>query len=465
MVRSCPSCHRPAEAGDAFCTECGQPLGRDEPRAPEATGAELVVEVEVNRPMVHGHALLLRFRVTSTMRFDCTVTMRMKLSGQGLYIEQAAEGIERRCRLTGRGEQSLLSFPFHSLRPGHVYVEELRVIVCPHGSSRPLVQYELPDQSLLIPIVDPSLEARSPGIVISGGINIDISKLEDLYGVDIKNILTLNASQQTGGGHPEITWQPIKLRVVPDAPPPDALRLTLPGGILLELVRIRAGAFVMGSPEEYGKDDESPAHFVRITRDFFMGKFPVTQEQFAALMGQNPSRFPVSARHPVDNVSWDDAQEFCRRLQAHLTQWPVAPDEIRFGAVGLPTEAEWEYACRASTQTLFSFGDDPGQLSEYGWFDKNSGRTTHPVGQRKPNARGLYDMHGNVWEWCGDSYAEDYSCASEVDPRGPAGGDRRVLRGGSWSYFARQCRSASRHAAPPASRTANYGFRVVLRSP
>ena len=176
------------------------------------------------------------------------------------------------------------------------------------------------------------------------------------------------------------------------------------------------------------------------------------------MMGTNPSNFYfLGPQNPVENVSWTDAVEFCRKLSA-------MPAEKTAGHVyRLPTEAEWEYACRSGTTTAYGFGDDASRLGDYGWFDGNSDSSTHPVGEKKPNAWGLYDMHGNVWEWCQDWYG-DYPSGSATDPTGATSGSYRVIRGGSWSNDARYCRSAYRSWRTPEARYNNLGFRVLRSS-
>ena len=210
----------------------------------------------------------------------------------------------------------------------------------------------------------------------------------------------------------------------------------------MQFVNIPAGEFLMGSPMEnrffrwiqkHTRDNERPQHKVRITRPFHLGIYPVTQEQYEAVMGTNPSWFSTTGKgaehikdkdtlsYPVESVSWDDAVEFCRRLSE-------LPEEKQAGRLyRLPTEAEWEYACRAGSTTRYYFGDDQSLLSEYAWFDDNSHRRTHPVGEKKPNSWGLYDMHGNNFEWCSDWYDMDYYANSPTeDPAGPATGSGRV---------------------------------------
>jgi formylglycine-generating enzyme required for sulfatase activity len=213
------------------------------------------------------------------------------------------------------------------------------------------------------------------------------------------------------------------------------------------------GRFRMGS--ESGDSDERPVHDVTLTPAFYMGVYEVTQEQYERVMGKNPSHFKGS-NNPVEMVSWDDAVEFCRRLSA-------LPEEKVAGRVyRLPTEAEWEYACRAGTDTAYSFGDDENELGECAWSRDNSGSTTHPVGKKKPNAWGLYDMHGNVWEWCSDWYG-DYPSGSVTNPSGASSGSSRVYRGGSWGAYAGHCRSAYRdYGFTPDGRRNSLGFRLVL---
>jgi len=224
-------------------------------------------------------------------------------------------------------------------------------------------------------------------------------------------------------------------------------------GVKLELVLIPAGRFRMGAQAGEGDDQKTGYQWVRITKPFYVGEYEVTQEVWEKVMGENPSNFK-GAKNPVDQVSWDDCQEFLKKLNA-LGKEP--------GAFRLPTEAEWEWACRAGTRTRFCFGDDEGTLGEYAWYDGNSGSTTHPVGMKKPNAWGLYDCHGNVWEWCGDRYGEDYYANSpRYDPTGPATGWGRVLRGGSWRFFPRFCRSSLRLGDGPGCWNYFFGFRLVV---
>lgn len=228
------------------------------------------------------------------------------------------------------------------------------------------------------------------------------------------------------------------------------------------LVFIPAGTFRMGSPtNEVGRStDEGPQTIVTLSKGFFMAQYPVTQSNFVALMGFNPSSFSNSTNDPVSSVTWIEATNYC----AIRTQRELAAGLIPAGtAYRLPTEAEWEYACRAWTSTQFYYGDDPGytNLTSYAWYSANSSNSTQPVGLKLPNLWGLYDMAGNVWEWCGDWYGY-YPGGNTIDPQGPASGTERVLRGGSWFNAANYCRSAQRDSGGPAGSNTNIGFRIVL---
>jgi len=223
----------------------------------------------------------------------------------------------------------------------------------------------------------------------------------------------------------------------------------------MKFVLIQAGEFTIGSPENEKdrQSNEGPYHKVKITKPFYMQTTEVTQAQWKAVMGNNPSYFKGDDL-PVEQVSWDDAQEFIKKLSAK--------EGVKYH---LPTEAEWEYACRAGSTTRFCFGDDESKLGEYAWYNENSDNKTRPVGQKKPNARGLYDMHGNVWEWCQDWYDENYYKNSPAeDPQGPASGAIRVVRGGRWFGEAGDCRTAFRSWVETSFRYDNFGFRLARSS-
>jgi formylglycine-generating enzyme required for sulfatase activity len=247
-------------------------------------------------------------------------------------------------------------------------------------------------------------------------------------------------------------------------------------GMKLELVLIPAGRFRMGSPAEKAeRSDDETQHRVMITRPFYIGKYEVTQEQWERVMGKNPSRFKGS-KNPVAYVSWHDCQEFLRKLNEtipHPVATPRTPplsrgerESERREGFRLPTEAEWEWACRAGTRTRFCCGDGEADLAAHAWFAANAGSTTHPVGTRRPNAWGLHDMHGNVWEWCSDWYGpyerKLKGLGWEADPPGPTTGSCRVLRGGSWYSYPADCRSAVRDKNLPATWNGRGGFRVVV---
>ncbi len=279
-------------------------------------------------------------------------------------------------------------------------------------------------------------------------------EMEDLLGIARQGAAVVFGLAPAPGNPPlSPTTQPRGTR---SADLPKTLTLDLGAGVKMEMVIIPAGEFVMGSPNnERGRlEVEGPQHRVRITESFYLGMYEVTQAQWQAVMGSNPSQFKSGGDFPVEMVSWNDCQAFCRKLSLR------AEHKVR-----LPTEAEWEYACRAGTTTVYSFGVDDGALADYAWFAHNSGKQTHAVGQKRPNAWGLYDMHGNMWEWCNDWYSADYYSRSPVaNPRGPTSGNARVQRGGSWTDVAHYVRSAIRIYGPPDVLRAHNGFRLALDS-
>ena len=251
-----------------------------------------------------------------------------------------------------------------------------------------------------------------------------------------------------------------------------ALELRFSNGVTMKLVRIRAGRFWMGSHEsETGRySDEgswhTPQREVMLTMPFYMGITEVTRAQWQAVMNTKPWQGLPCAKGGADTpacyISWNDAMAFCRTLSKETGC-----------TVRLPTEAEWEYACRAGTTTAYSFGDDASTLGDHAWYHDNANSKkgenhAHPVGTKKPNAWGLYDMHGNVWEWCVDLYSDSYSYVPDRDPDGPVTRPwkqkYRVLRGGSWLDDPDRCRAANRLKDLPGYRFRINGFRVVVVS-
>lgn len=275
--------------------------------------------------------------------------------------------------------------------------------------------------------------------------------LFESYEDGLRDILSLFYGWGTG-------WSPLR-----------NMMIDLADNVKIELIAIPGGKFLMGQTSEELNflrlqnlwndcfNNERPRHQVTLA-PFFMGKYPVTQAQWQAIMGNNPSHFKGADR-PVEGVSWDDVQAFLQTLNATVGALHVTPLQFR-----LPTEAEWEYVCRAGSDTAYSFGDDPAQLGEYAWFNDNSGDQTHPVGQKAPNAWGFYDMHGNVLEWCMDTWHDDYQNAPNDGRMWGELGDKKakLLRGGSWYNRPYYVRCAYRNWFDPDNQDDDFGFRVVV---
>jgi hypothetical protein len=231
-------------------------------------------------------------------------------------------------------------------------------------------------------------------------------------------------------------------------------------GVILYFVRIEPGTFVMGADSSAlagvpAQTEERPARSVTISKPYYLGKYEVTQRQWQSVMGNNPSR-QVGPNRPVENISWDDCQSFILQLQKQLQK---RNPSIRFA---LPTEAQWEYACRAGGTGDFTFGNEVTLLPQHAWFQANSGNLIHDVGQKLPNTWGLHDMHGNVWEWCADWWADSYEQAASADPTGPASGSWRVMRGGAMNHSPRYLRSSQRAYAVPTNTYPDIGLRLVM---
>ena len=262
----------------------------------------------------------------------------------------------------------------------------------------------------------------------------------------LSNLNCVLFAQAKPAEEPNAPQAPKQNRIIPD--------------IGIECVYVKAGKFRMGSAES-GPNDEKPVHQVEISRDYWMGTCEITQAQWRVLMGTDPSKYKGN-QLPVEMVSWHETAEFCRKLTQRERKKSWLPDGYVYR---LPTEAEWEYAARGGTKSRnfkYPGSNDPEQVA---WYHPGSMDETHPVGSKRPNELGLYDMSGNVWEWCLDWYAPDYySRSPRANPANSDYGDKtyRVCRGGSWGLYPTHCRSANRGGGTPAGRFYSYGFRVVL---
>ena len=242
-------------------------------------------------------------------------------------------------------------------------------------------------------------------------------------------------------------------------PSAEPTEITTPSGVNMML--LPAGTFTMG--DEDGEVDE-PEHKVAVG-PFYIDQYEVTQEEFQRVMGENPSKVK-GQKNPVEQIRWSDAVRYCNarsRLEGLEAAYDLDTWTCRFEANGyrLPTEAEWEYAARAGATSAYVFGDEETKLKQHAWYKANAGGKPRPVRQRRPNAWKLYDMHGNVWEWCNDFYKVDYYLESpEKDPRGPVSGEKKVLRGGCWNSNPDACRSAYRYNENPAYTDACFGYDI-----
>ena len=257
-------------------------------------------------------------------------------------------------------------------------------------------------------------------------------------GLLILGLLSINGCSKSNDSEEDTPTVPVEFKTFKETV----------NGVSFEMVAVKGGSFMMGSND--GNDDEKPVHRVTVS-DFYMGKTEVTQALWKAVMGNNPSYYKGD-NLPVEQVSWDDAQEFIKELN-RLTKKKYR----------LPTEAEWEFAAGggSTNRTKWAGTDVESSVGNYAWYYSNSGYQTHDVATKLPNSLGLYDMSGNVWEWCNDWYG-DYSANDQENPIGPSSGSYRVVRGGSWDYVLSDCRVAGRYGIRPVGRNDDLGFRLSL---
>ena len=256
------------------------------------------------------------------------------------------------------------------------------------------------------------------------------------------------ATQQSIVSQPTVAEQPVAQPTVVNS---DHISIPVKDGISIDMVRVEAGTFTMGATAEMEDpyDDEKPTHQVTLTNDYYIGKYEVTQALWKAVMGKKPSKFKGD-NLPVENVSWDDCQEFISQL-----------NRITGKTFRLPTEAEWEYAARGGKKSRGYQYSGSNDISDVAWYDGNSGNKTHAVGSKQANELGIYDMSGNVWEWCQDWHGS-YSSSSQTNPTGVKSGSYRVIRGEGWFSGARICRSSYRDGRLPYASSRDQGLRLVL---
>lgn len=301
-----------------------------------------------------------------------------------------------------------------------------------------------------VPIFQALTDRVSPPLQFRSRQSVNLSAWDGGTGSPAFQNLARQIRKILGQPTPQETPEPEPARESPELETPVTRKMV--NGVGMRFVLIPAGTFLMGQSEtEGGDEDELPQHQVTFTQPFYLQTTPVTQGQWVEVMGENPAYFHEGGQDcPVENVSWEEAQEFINQLN-HLE----GTDDYR-----LPTEAEWEYACRAGSGERFCFGDQEAELKNYAWYEANSRESTHPVGRLRANAWGLYDMHGNVFEWCQDWFGP-YPSDPVTDPPGPPGGEHRVLRGGSWNSMAEDVRCAYRLRLTPGYRYRHEGFRVA----
>jgi formylglycine-generating enzyme required for sulfatase activity/tetratricopeptide (TPR) repeat protein len=427
------------------------------------------------------------------------------LIGQSYFkIQRYNECMAYLVKAISLGEEVVVDMKYNSAIPGYLYLASGKVRVSKAGVdfdfTYGLDDFGVTPDKILDVVSEPQQNARihikaavknkkgdkestrdfyfySPGAVAVGtgpggaGGSIACSACDDsmsvLYALlqKIRNSMTMPAAPQV------ISAQPTETKIRAGNIGPPSLTVDLGNGVKMEFVQVKAGSFQMGGDKYY---EGQPVHSVTISKPFYLGKYEVTQAQWQAVMGSNPSKFKdCGGNCPVEPVSWNDAQEFIKRLNAREDGQTYQ----------LPTEAEWEYAARAGTSGAYA-----GNLDAMAWYGNNSGNSkldvdkidsnnyhkrladngnrTHPVGTKQPNGWGLYDMHGNVWEWCQDWFA-DYSGIPAIDPSGPARGEKRVARGGAYSGTATNARLAYRFRWPPNLSGYPFGLRVkvVVRTP